>query len=181
MTSEAAHDLVRSDPQRAEELLSGLLSQADLAIEDVRRISHELRPPALDSLGLIGALNSHAASQRIPITVRTPEQLPALPAAVEVAAYRIALEAVRNVVLHADAATCCVTLRIDGAAGQAAALHLEVTDTGVGLRNTPVRGVGLASMTERAAELGGSFTIEPGRTRGTRVEAILPIPSLQPG
>lgn len=60
MTLEAARELVRTDPTHAEQLLAGLLEQADLAVDEVRRISHELRPPALDALGLIGALRSHA-------------------------------------------------------------------------------------------------------------------------
>jgi len=178
MTLEAARDLVRTDPTRAEELLGGLLGQADLAIEDVRRISHQLRPPALDALGLVGALRSHATSQRIPVTVQAPAYLPGLPAGVEVAAYRIALEAVHNVVTHADATACRVTLRIDRSAKGRAAVLIEVNDNGVGIPADVAPGIGLASMAERAEELGGTFVVAKGNDGGTRIQARLPIPVL---
>jgi signal transduction histidine kinase len=97
MTGEAARDLVRINPHRAEELLADLLEQADASVEEVRRIAHLLRPPVLDTLGLVGALRSHAATiGRLAVMVEAPS-LPALPAAVEVAVYRIALEALHNV------------------------------------------------------------------------------------
>ncbi|MGZ5393580.1 MAG: histidine kinase, partial [Mycobacterium sp.] len=178
MTLEAARDLVRTDPTRAEELLGGLLGQADLAIEDVRRISHQLRPPALDALGLVGALRSHATSQRIPVTVQAPAYLPGLPAGVEVAAYRIALEAVHNVVTHAAATACRVTLRIDRSAKGRAAVLIEVNDNGVGIPADLAPGIGLASMAERAEELGGTFVVAKGNDGGTQVQARLPIPVL---
>jgi signal transduction histidine kinase len=110
-----------------------------------------------------------------------PEQLPPLPAAVEVAAYRIAQEALTNVVRHARAATCTVRLALEGphangSAARSAALRLEVADDGVGVPRKPRRGVGLASMRERAAELGGTCVVAPGPGGGTRVVARLPVP-----
>jgi signal transduction histidine kinase len=102
------------------------------------------------------------------ITV-TADDLRELPAAVEVAAYRIATEAVTNAVRHAAARHCHVTLMADGL------LTIEVTDDGQGLPDDPTPGVGLSSMRERAEELGGSFTATRLRTRGTRVRATIPL------
>jgi len=176
MTLEAARDLLRIDPGRAEELLDGLLGQADLAIEDVRRISHQLRPPALDALGLVGALRSTAMSQRIPMTVQAPSDLAGLPAGVEVAAYRIALEAIHNVITHAEATACLVTLQIDRSTPSRSAILIEVTDNGVGVTANNAPGIGLSSMAERAEELGGTFTLVPIAGGGTRAQARLPLP-----
>jgi signal transduction histidine kinase len=103
------------------------------------------------------------------VVVDAPEQLPPLPAAVEVAAYRIALEALTNVVRHAQAHTCCIRLSL------ADALQLEITDDGRGLPAEVRAGVGLTSMQERAAELGGTWSIERLAEHGTRVLARLPL------
>ena len=92
-----------------------------------------------------------------------------LPAAVEVAAYRIALEALTNVARHAGAGACTLRLSVNGA------LELEVRDDGGGLPESYRRGVGLESMRERAAELGGECTIERADGDGTRVKALLPL------
>ena len=173
MTLEAARDLVRTDPGRAEELLADLQGRAELAVEDVRRIAHRLRPPALDALGLVGALRSHAASQqRVQITVEAPQPLPALPAAVELAAYRVVLEALHNVTSHAQAASCRVTLQAERGPD---ALRVLVIDDGRGVPTDAPVGVGLQSMRERAAELGGSCVVRPAESGGTMVEAVLPL------
>src|SRR4051794_2738102 len=144
------------------------------AIGDVRRLVHELRPPALDELGLAGALQRLAerisADDGPRVAVETPSELPALPAAVEVAVYRIAQEALTNVVRHAAATRCTVRLDVE-----AEELRMTVADDGVGF--TPgAHGVGLASMRERAEEMGGTCTVaaEPGG--GTVVRARLPRP-----
>ena len=126
---------------------------------DIRRLVYELRPPALDELGLTGALSAHAAQMHaarghVPVIVEsTPDMLPPLPAAVEVAAYRIALEAINNVVRHAKAATCTVSLVLDG--GDQEALTIRVEDDGIGLPHPLIPGIGLSSMRDRAEELGG--------------------------
>ena len=105
------------------------------------------------------------------IRVEAPETLPPLPAAVEVAAYRIVGEAVTNVVRHAEARTCVVRITLDEDA-----LRLEISDDGVGVgRDRGGTGVGLRSMRERAEELGGVCTVEPGAGGGTRVSASLPL------
>ena len=105
------------------------------------------------------------------ISVEVPAGLPPLPAATEVAAYRIAQEALTNVVRHAGAASCAV--RLGTAQGQ---LTVEVTDDGRGLPVTgPEPGVGLASMRERAEEMGGTCRVVDAPGGGTRVLAELPL------
>jgi signal transduction histidine kinase len=174
MRAEAAHDLVPIDPGRAQEVLEGLAEQAQAAVADVRRLVYALRPPALDALGLMGALRSQATHHDhggLRIGAEGPEELPALTAAVEVAAYRIALEALTNVVRHADARNCTIRLMLDEEAGT---LSLEVEDDGRGIGEDPRTGVGMSSMRERAEELGGSYSIEAAPSGGTRVRAFLP-------
>ena len=87
------------------------------------------------------------------VTVEAPDSLPPLPAAVEVAAYRIVQEAVTNVIRHAHAHSCYVCFHVQDA------LQIEVSDDGKGIEDTDRSGVGLTSMRERAEELGGTFTI----------------------
>jgi signal transduction histidine kinase len=173
MTLEAVRDLVRADPGHAERLLAELQGRAELAVEDVRRIAHQLRPPALDALGLVGALRSHAAShQRVQVTVDAPQPLPSLPAAAEIAAYRIVLEALHNVISHAEATSCRVMLQAER---DPEALRVLVIDDGRGIPGEAPVGVGLQSMRERAAELGGSCVMRPADGGGTMVEAVLPL------
>jgi signal transduction histidine kinase len=148
--------------------LDQLTEQTRTAIAEVRRLVYDLRPPALDELGLVGALDEQARTLG-GITVTGPAVEPAWPAAVEVAAYRIAMEAMTNVVRHARAQIASVTLSVNGA------LELEVVDDGVGLPAGFRAGVGIASMRERATELGGTCAIEPGERSGTRVRAVLPL------
>lgn len=134
---------------------------------------YAMRPPALDELGLVPALRQQAVGLRnregdpVAVDVAAPEDLPDLPAAVEVAAYRIVTEALANVARHSSSATAEVRLERDDAG-----LRLEVTDRGA--RNGAWRpGVGLSSMRERAAELGGTLEAGPG-PHGGRVAALLP-------
>jgi signal transduction histidine kinase len=170
---DVAGDLVDTDPAAARELLRGLKSQARSAIADIRRLVYELRPPTLDDLGLVGAIRE-AASQHgangSPVSVKAPEKLPSLPAAVEVAAYRIAQEAMTNFARHAGANRCEVRIAPDDAT-----LRLEVTDDGRGIGADRGSGVGLNSMRERAEELGGSFGVESLPDGGTHVRATLPL------
>jgi signal transduction histidine kinase len=144
----------------------------------VRRAVDDLRPPALDELGLAGALREHVAAYRMagsggpgdaPVTVVAAE-LPPLRAAVEVAAYRIATEAVANAVRHADAATCRVSLAVAGDD-----LLVEVADDGRGIDAGAVPGVGSSSMRERAAEVGGTLEIDTAPGGGTTVRTRLPL------
>jgi signal transduction histidine kinase len=175
MLAEAARDLVSNDPVLAQEVLDSIAEQAQAAVADVRRLVYALRPPALDSLGLIGALCSHASHYNSPgIIVDAPEELPSLPAAVEVAAYRIALEALTNVSRHAEACNCAVRLALEERTGT---LRLEVEDDGRGIGEDCRAGVGLTSMCERAEELGGSCIVKTVLSGGTRVCALLPYAS----
>ncbi|WP_322919714.1 sensor histidine kinase [Nocardioides renjunii] len=177
MRLESAGDLIHADPGQAADLVARLSDQAREDISEVRRLVEGLRPPALDQLGLVSALRHLAAEHSagvgavgVPWTVSADDDLEPLPAAVEVAAYRIVLEAVTNVQRHSRADRCEVRLTRDDAA-----LHLEVADTGGGLAPDRRAGVGLSSMRERAEELGGSFEVAPRSGGGTVVRARLPL------
>jgi signal transduction histidine kinase len=174
MTAEAARDLISTDPERAEELLGHLMERAEDAVSDVRHLVYKLRPPALDALGLLPALRAHADHHNdggIRLTVESPGALPPLPAAVEVAAYRIVMEALNNVSRHAAARNCEVRLSMNE---ESEMLIVEASDDGRGIGEARKPGVGLCSMRERAEELGGSCVIEPIPSGGTRVRARLP-------
>jgi len=166
---DATRGLVGRNPDAASEVLAELKREAQSAIADIRRLVYELRPAALDELGLVGALRERATS--LGAVVVAPADLPSLPAAVEVAAYRIALEAMTNAARHAQATSCALRISINGG------LELEVSDDGRGLLADADAGVGLASMRERAAELGGSCIVESIPGEGTIVRARLPLPA----
>ncbi len=171
MKLDVASDMISSDPEAATDLLHSHKTQTRSATSDVRRLVHELRPPALDELGLAGAIREVAARQNgLRIEVEAPENLPPLPAAAEVAAYRIAGEAMANAASHASASICEVRIAVgeDG-------LTVEVSDDGRGIGKRKGSGVGLHSMRERAEELGGSFEVESSPENGTRVRASLPL------
>jgi len=178
LRAEASAALVASDPDAATRLLDELGADVQAALADVRRLVDGLRPPALDELGLLGAIRRQAERLESPtasgavtaITVEgSPAPLPELPAAVEVAAYRIVVEAMTNAVRHAAATTCRVRLE----AGDA--LTIEVVDDGLGLPVGMTPGTGLESMEARASELGGSLRIARTGAGGTRLEAWLPM------
>src|SRR5262249_42363539 len=124
-------------------------------------------------LGLIGALRQSASryeSGALRFTFDTPETLPDLPAAVETALYRIALEAMTNVARHAQATLCAVRLHCTNAAAL-----LEVRDNGGGLPPDYQSGVGLQAIRERTTELNGEYMVEPLPDGGTLVRAQLPL------
>jgi signal transduction histidine kinase len=170
----AARAQLRTAPDEADALLETLVGQAEQAIADIRRVVYGLRPPALDEFGLMRALQlqaQHLATSAPSLSVDvgfSGDAAHHLPAAVEVAAFRIASEALANVVRHADATSCSVQLSLNGA------LDVVVTDDGRGLPPDQRAGVGVTGMRERADELGGRLTIESDG-RGTRVHARLPI------
>ncbi|MCC6630003.1 MAG: histidine kinase [Chloroflexi bacterium] len=173
LTIAAARELLRHDPAAADRLLHELTTHTQTAITDIRRVIYDLRPPALDDLGLAPALREQAArigQGGLCVTIDAPDRLPPLPAAVEVAAYRIALEALTNIVRHARASTATVRLTLDGDA-----LGLTIRDDGVGMASGGRTGVGLASMRERAAELGGTWAIDSAPGRGVHIEVRLPL------
>jgi signal transduction histidine kinase len=170
---ETASDLV-SDNHEASALIAKLSKRARGIVSDVRRSVHALRPPALDELGLVEALREGALQYSpadLRVSVENPEELSHLPAAVEVACYRIAQEALANVVRHARASHCSIRIRLDEDAG---ALSVEVEDDGRGIRDGDSAGVGMISMRERTEELGGWCTVESVVGGGTLVRALLP-------
>jgi signal transduction histidine kinase len=194
---DATTNVVDRDPSAAKAHLRELRRVVEDAIQDLRGIVHALRPPSLDDLGLRAALleqvrrTEHAGLE---VAFRAPEPIPALPAAVEVVAFRIVQEALANVVQHARARRVWVSVTV------ADRLGVVVEDDGVGIGAVvvarsggtrgswpddaaarahrgvdPTRGVGLTSMRERAAEVGGAFAVGPRTGGGTRVEARLPL------
>jgi len=163
-----------TDPRSADALLADLKDETLGCVGEVRRIVEDLRPPALDELGLLPALTAFAdrlstRDDALRVAVQAPDPLPPLPAAVEVAAYRIATEAMTNVARHAHARCCLLRLEV----GQD--LTVEVRDDGVGMPAGRLAGVGLPSMAERAAELGGRCVVARLDGGGTRVMAHLPL------
>jgi len=174
---DAAIDLIEADPQQARAALEDLKRQTQAMVGDLRRLVNDLRPPALDDMGLAGALRSvYGAPRTVPprVSVHAVEPLPPLSAAVEVAAYRIAGEAVANALRHAQAQQCDVRLTVDV---DNEFLRIVVEDDGKGINvdNEAAAGVGLRSMRERAEELGGTFEASPRPGGGTRIAAALPI------
>jgi two-component system NarL family sensor kinase len=164
----------RADAVERNRLLAEARAETKAAIDEVRRLVDDLRPPAIDEVGLVGAIRQRAAGlsrDDLVIDVGGPAVLPPLPAAVEVAAFRIASEAMTNVTRHSGATHCTVHLAVNGA------LELTVTDNGSGPAVGTPSGVGWTSMRERAAELGGSCTISSRSQGGTVVRAVLPLPA----
>jgi len=188
--------LIPRDPAAAEALVVELRGEIRAAIADIRRLVYELRPPTLDELGLVGAVRARAAqcspsgavnaepnstapgASGFQAVVEAPEQLPPLPAAVEVAAYRIVEEALTNAVRHAQARTCIIRLALTEAGDhkESPLLRLEIIDDGIGLPADYKAGVGFHSMRERAAELGGTCVIETSSGGGAQVRVHLPLP-----
>jgi signal transduction histidine kinase len=168
----ALRHIIPDDPGAATTQSIELRDQLRSVIADIRRAVYDLRPPALDELGLVQAIREQAAqysAHGLQVTVESPDQLPALSAAVEVAAYRITLEALTNVARHAGARQCVVRLTSNGA------LCLEISDDGQGIAEPHRAGVGLMSMRERASELNGTYLIESNPTGGTVIKVSLPL------
>lgn len=169
---ETASNVARRDPDRSLALVDAAIADQSEVIDEIRRIVHDLRPPALDDLGLLRALDQQGA--RLTgggLAVEVSGDVPAdLPPAVEVAAYRIASEALTNARRHSGAHHVLVRLGHDERM-----LRVEVGDDGTGIPADAVGGVGLRSLRERAAELGGTVEIADSRDGGTIVRAALPL------
>ena len=164
--------MLRKEPDMAEHMLTEAMTHMQEAIADIRHLVYGLRPPALDDLGLLGLLQEDMQRYRacgVTFTLDAPDPLPPLPAAVEVACYRIAQEALTNVIKHAHAQHCTLRLDIDEM------LIMEVIDDGEGFADAQKGGVGLTSMRERALELGGTCSIDTHLQRGTHVSVCLPL------
>lgn len=162
-----------SDESR-DALLMEIREEARATVGEVRRVVDDLRPPAIDEVGLVGALRQRAASLEgsgVRFEIVAPDHEPVLPAAVEVATYRIASEALTNVARHSGASRCRLTLQTGDE------LCLTIADNGRGLGARSRLGVGWDSMAERAAELGGVLSLEDSSEGGVAVRAVLPLPS----
>lgn len=199
LTAGTIGDLIPADPAKAVGLTADLNQTIRTTVGDIRRLVYDLRPPALDELGLVAAIRERATQYSTPgglqVVVEADEQLPPLPAAVEVAVYRITQEALMNVVRHAQARNCYIRLTVNqpvmaynrrqisgnfpapvaARPPGAMTLVLEIIDDGIGLPESRSPGVGLRSMKERTAELGGACTIEHSANGGTRVFVKVPI------
>jgi signal transduction histidine kinase len=172
----AAADALGSDPASAAEQIARAQELAAGALNETRNAIAGLRPPVLDDLGLAASLESLARSTPLP-NVQVDTVSTALPEHVETAVYRIAQEALQNIMKHAGAAH--VQLRLSVAAG---AVVLEISDDGIGFdpsdmpeRAGPV-GYGLPGMQQRAELLGGQLTADSTPGRGTVVRLRVPIP-----
>ena len=194
---ENAWALVPTEPEAAVEDLHAIRDDIQAAVADVRRLVEGLRPPAVDDLGLGPAVRQAVLGLTTPAGigahVDVAEPLPDVPAAVEVALYRIISEAVTNVVRRSGASSCRVAILV-----RDLGIVAEVSDDGGGFSavepgcphgggwlrgdGTPHRdghagGYGLISMRERAEELGGSLAIRSDSS-GTTITATLPLPGI---
>jgi two-component system, NarL family, sensor kinase len=153
-----------------------LASRLRNAATEVRRIAHDLQPTGTVDAGLSGLIRDHVASLTGPgipsFTVDLDDLDKTLPATLELAVSRVALEAITNVVRHAHAIHAHVSLRIvDGG------LELLVADDGVGISQPYVSGLGITSMRARVEALGGTFNIAAATGGGTRLTARVPVPT----
>jgi signal transduction histidine kinase len=169
----AVRNLLRADPDAADELLARLQGQTRSAVGQVRDLVEGLAPPELEQAGLLGAVE--AGASRIgfgsvlgcSVHIEADDDL-ALPPVIELATYRIAMEALANVARHAAAASAVVRLTVEDE------VRLVVEDDGVGMPVGFVAGVGITSMRERAAEVGGRLAIGARPGGGTTVRCTLP-------
>ena len=163
------------DPAHANEALRDVANAVRDSLDEVRRIARELRPEALDDLGLVNALIAlcnRLDGQDGPRIERDLQgNLPPMPPEVELVVYRIAQEGLTNAVRHAKAHT--ITLWVQG---DAESVALRVRDDGVGMpRELPAGTSGIAGMRERAILVGGRFSIESVPRRGTEVRLRIPL------
>jgi len=164
-----------AEPERVSRILEDMTSDLQVCRSEVRQLLDHLHRPAELDRGLEAALRMQCQrfhSQSLAVDLHVGTHLDGLPAAIEVAAYRIVSEALANVVKHAHAGSCRITVDADRT------LSIDVVDDGIGIvpSGNGHIGVGLESMRERAAELGGECVVTPGDPRGTAVRVHLPIP-----
>lgn len=167
----ALRDRVRQDAT-SEAMVTELREQIRGVVTQIRHVIYDLRPPALEELGLLTTIREQAQQFSVgdlEVKVYAPDFLPLLPAAVEVATYRIVLEALNNVAKHSHATQCDIRLRI------ADYLYIDVIDNGLGLPERLQPGVGMSSIRERVAELGGNCTFKKLPSGGTHVLVKLPM------
>jgi signal transduction histidine kinase len=186
LMAEAAQAMIDRDPVRVAGYLERLKDTAHTALAEMRALLNQLRPQGLSAAGLGAALRKHAetvgAQIGLDVTVDMDENLPDLSPAIEEALYRIAQEALHNVVKHAQATEARIQLRGARPRPDAPpqAVVLSVEDDGRGFAATLAgaageTGLGLTSMRERAASLGGSFAITTRPSGGTIVTVAIPL------
>jgi signal transduction histidine kinase len=172
-----AGELVERDPAATRRLLTEIEATLATSVDRVRELVENLRPAQLDELGLDAAIKEQAQrlmSSSGPMELRVYGHAdPGLPAAVELAAFRIAQEALTNAVRHSGAAHVDVELTVAPTQRQ---LTVRVADDGVGMRQAEPPGFGLQSMRQRAREVGGDCVIGSGDEGGVAVIATLPLP-----
>lgn len=145
------------------------------ALDEVRRISRELRPQMLEQLGLVSALRELATNFERVAGVHVErafvDELPTLDRSTELAIYRIAQESLTNVARHAQASNVDLTVAVDGSR-----LVVLVLDDGIGIAPTVTDTAGLRSMRERALLIGAALAVAPGQRGGTQVRLEIPLP-----
>lgn len=168
----AVQRLLTQDADRASKILDEVRQEMNQTTAEIRRLVYGLRPPLIDELGLIAALRNHPVAQAdIEVSV-SPDAIPELPAAVEVALYRIASEAIYNTARHSGGRRSDVLITVTEDE-----VLMQITDDGGGLPGALVEGVGISAMRERAAELGGTVELGRAGVGGTTVTAVMPIGS----
>lgn len=164
---------LQQDPQKGIDQMDELRKMIAAVINDIRGVIYDLRPPALDELGMLPAIHEQARMFRdggLEVNVSSPDVLPPLPAALEVAIYRIISEALSNVARHSQASQCVVDMR-----AMPEQIEMTIDDDGIGLSSLRPMGVGTGSMREMANELGGRCQFEVSPLGGLRVRAVLPL------
>ena len=170
----AAEVLVPRDPSRAVAEMESVAELGGQAHAELRAVIDGLAPPDLAAGGLAGSLRSYAVlagrTHGVQVRFDATAELPALGAQQEAAVYRVAQEALHNALRHSGASVICVSLSV-----RRNRVILEVADRGRGFAAAPGPGLGLASMRERAAAVGGTLTVRSAPGDGTLVRLELPI------
>lgn len=170
----SASELFERNKKEARKILKDVEEGLTIALADIRRLVYDLRPPALDELGLVQAVKQSAPKvPNLEIRYEVTEELPILPAAVDVAAFRIIEEALSNSIQHSQASL--IIIRISASED----LELSIFDDGKGIPKDYHPGIGIISMRERALELGGSFQLDGITPKGTKITVRLPLEDLE--
>ena len=170
---DSARNKLESDPSQADSLLVETKGQIHDMIEDIRSLVYELRPPALDDMGLVKAVRAYINNQKfvdLKILVDDLKGLPTLPAAVEVAAYRIATEGITNVIQNTQATNAVITFYQEHGN-----LIVEIKDDDKSIQDPNEISAGMTSIRRQAEELGGQMEITQ-KSPGTLIRACLPCP-----
>jgi signal transduction histidine kinase len=174
-----ATEILRREPVRPEAMdrLQSLVGLVEIGVTTVKRLATNLRPPALDHLGLAEAVRWEAgafsARSRLRVQVAADDDGTRLSADQQTALFRIFQEALTNIGRHAHASA--VRVRLSSARG---AFELRISDNGRGItpaERTHAASIGLLGMQERAAQAGGALHIEGSRGRGTVVTVRVPL------